>query len=282
MRNLLDLLSTPSTREDPVIQQLQDRISELEEENVNLHRLEETIRRTARLFNTVLAKSHEGIVLVTPDMVVLRLIHSAVGYQEHEISGQTVLSIIHPDDASCFRRAFSQLVTGQSKSAACEFRLRKNDGSWAWVSGEMTDMLDDPDVQAILVNARNITEQKEQMSAAEQLDALRACSEYAMFSKSPEGLILDWNPGAQQAFGYSAEEAVGENISVLVPLELLAEEISTREKIMFGEEVGPLRTIRIRRDARRVEIRLQLSPVWDRCGKVKAIAHVSHVVRVIE
>jgi SepF-like predicted cell division protein (DUF552 family) len=82
MRNLLEILSIPGTREDPVIQQLRERISELEEENLNLRQLDETIRRTERLINVVLAKSHEEIVLVTPDMVVLRLLHSAVGYQQ--------------------------------------------------------------------------------------------------------------------------------------------------------------------------------------------------------
>lgn len=139
---------------------LQDRIAELEEENANLRRLDDTIRKNARLFDHILQRCREGIVLLTPDLIILRLIHSSVGYQEMELSGQPVLSFIHTDDASHFRNSFSQLLNAQASSVSCEFRLKKRDGSWAWLETEMTDMLDDPDVQAILLNARDITEQK--------------------------------------------------------------------------------------------------------------------------
>jgi PAS domain-containing protein len=158
MRNLLAMLSSIDTPENREIRQLRDRVSELEEENLNLRKLDEILRKTLRLFDLVLAKSHEGIVLVTPDLVVLRLIHSAVGYQETEVSGQTVLSLIHPDDVAVFQKTFSELVNGQAKSAVCEFRIRQRDESYVQIAGEMTDLLDDPDVQAILLNVRAVAD----------------------------------------------------------------------------------------------------------------------------
>jgi PAS domain S-box-containing protein len=99
-----------------------------------------------------------------------------------------------------------------------------------------------------------------------------------MFTKGLDGVILDWNPGAQKIFGYSAEEAVGQNIALLVPPELLNEELSTRDRIARGDEVPAFRTLRVRKDGGSVEIQLRQSPVRDGCGVLKAIAHLSHVI----
>jgi PAS domain S-box-containing protein len=98
------------------------------------------------MFNAILRKIREGVGLLTPDLIVLRAFHSAVGYQEVELLGQSVLTMIHADDTSRFQESFSQLLSAQAKSTSCEVRVKKGDGSWAWVVFEMTDLLDDPDV----------------------------------------------------------------------------------------------------------------------------------------
>ncbi len=162
IRNLQAMLAfhDPPGRPQPPpeqeIDRLRDRVAELEEENINLRRLEDIIQKNARMFNAILRKSREGVGLLTPDLIVLRALHSALGYQEVELLGQSVLSMIHPDDSSGFQESFSHLLSAQAKCTSCEVRVKKEDGSWAWVSFEMTDMLDDPDVQAILVNTRTI------------------------------------------------------------------------------------------------------------------------------
>ncbi len=69
-------------------------------------------------------------MLVTPQMTFLRLIHSGLWNTDHEFAGRPVPSNIHPGD--------------------------KN-GDWYWMEVEMTDMLDDPDVRAIVLNNRNIS-----------------------------------------------------------------------------------------------------------------------------
>jgi PAS domain S-box-containing protein len=278
LHNLRAMLVPPEPPGQEEMDLLRDRIVELEAENANLHRLDDTIQRNARLFDAILQRSHEGILLLTPDLIVLRLIHSSVGYQQVELCGQPVLSLIHPDDAGCLQNSLSQILSAQAKSVACEFRLKKKDGSWAWVAAEMTDMLDDPDVQAILLNARNITEQKKLAAAAETLESFRAVSEYAMFSNSLDGIILDWNLGAEQAFGYSVEEIVGQNVAALIPSALLSEEIATRERIARGEEVIAFETTRNCKDGRSVEIHLKLAPVRESHGRVRAITHFSRVI----
>lgn len=278
IHQLRSILAPSPAAQASVVDQLRERVGELEEENANLRRLDDTIRKNVRLFERILHRCREGILLVTPDLIILRLIRSSVGYADVELLGQPILQFIHPDDAGCFQKAFSELLTAQSKTVCCEVRLKKNDGSWAWVEAEMTDLLDDPDVQAILLNGRNITERKERAAAAGMLESYYNCTEYAMFTKSLDGIVLDWNPGAQKALGYSAAEIIGQNIALLVPPELLDEEISTRQRIAGGEEVAAFQTLRIHKDGRRIEMKLQLGPVWDSRGAVQAITHLSHVI----
>jgi PAS domain S-box-containing protein len=164
IHNLRAMLALPDLPEGAEIDQLRNRVAALEEENASLRRLDETIRKNARLFAALLDKCQEGIGLISPDLIVLRLIHSSVGYSEMEVSGQPLIHFIHPDDVNGFQNSFSQVLSAHAKSISCEFRLKKKDGTWAWLAGQLTDMLDDPDVQAILLNVRNITEQKERVA----------------------------------------------------------------------------------------------------------------------
>jgi hypothetical protein len=63
-----------------MVRQLRERIDVLEGENANFHQLDETLARNTRMVQAVLRKSHEGFLLVTPQMTVLKTIHSVLGY----------------------------------------------------------------------------------------------------------------------------------------------------------------------------------------------------------
>jgi len=135
---------------------LLERISELEEENSNLRRLEETINANNHLFEALLCSIHEGILLLNPRLDILRLIHTMLGYSEKDVLGQSVLAYLHPDDAPRFEQTCASLLSGKAKTGVAETRALGPDGSWAWVEAQMTDLLDDPSVQAIVVNLRRI------------------------------------------------------------------------------------------------------------------------------
>jgi len=146
----------PAPSVNPALQELQARVWELEAENASLRQLDETLRRNARLFGTLLNRSHDGIVLVTPQMNLLKIVHSVLGNSDEALSGQPVLSFVHPDDADLMRETFLQLLNCQSKTATCKCRFQDKDGTWRWLEVEMTDLLDDPDVQAIVFNSRAV------------------------------------------------------------------------------------------------------------------------------
>ncbi len=142
--------------EDQVVTHLLERISELEDENDNLRKLEETIRRNSHLFDVLLGASHEAILLVNPELTILRLIHSALGYSENDLVGESALAFIHPDDAHRLEDCLVDLLRNHADARGIEIRGLGPDGKWIWLAGHVTDMLDDPDVQAIVLNFRRV------------------------------------------------------------------------------------------------------------------------------
>ena len=100
-------------------------------------------------------------------------------------------------------------------------------------------------------------------------------SEDAIVSKDLDGRILTWNAGAERIFGYTAEEAVGSPISLIIPLELHAEEESILERLRRGERIETFETTRIDKHGRRKAVSLSVSPVRDADGRVVAAAKVA-------
>jgi len=142
--------------EDQVVTHLRERISELEDENDNLRKLEETIRRNSYLFDVLLRASQEAILLVNPELTILRLIHSTLGYSENDLVGESVLAYIHPEDAHRLEVCLVDLLRNHAEARAIEIRGLGANGKWIRLAGHVTDMLDDPNVQAIVLNLRRI------------------------------------------------------------------------------------------------------------------------------
>ena len=100
------------------------------------------------------------------------------------------------------------------------------------------------------------------------LAAIVGSSDDAIISKTLEGIITSWNKGAQRIYGYSAEEAVGRPISMLVPPEHPDEVPEILQKIRRGEKVEHYETVRVTKDGRKLDISLSVSPIKDTEGNV--------------
>jgi PAS domain-containing protein len=147
--------------EQPTVTGLLERISELEDENANLRRLEEAIQRNTHLFEALLRASREGILLLSPALTVLRVIRSSVGHAEKDLLGQSLLTFLHPDDAGRFEQACAGVLSGSAKTCPVECRALGPGDQWIWLEFQMTDMLDDPNVHAIVLNVRRLSRASE-------------------------------------------------------------------------------------------------------------------------
>ena len=98
------------------------------------------------------------------------------------------------------------------------------------------------------------------------LAAIVEASEDAIVSKTLDGVIRSWNAGAERLFGYTAKEAMGQPITLIIPPERQDEEGMILERLRSGERVEHFETIRVAKDGRRLDISLTVSPHLRRGG----------------
>ena len=97
-------------------------------------------------------------------------------------------------------------------------------------------------------------------TAGEHFAAIVESSDDAILSKDTEGIITSWNPAAERMYGYSAEEAIGSHISILIPKHRAGEERQILDRILSGEHVDHYETERVRKDGREIKVSLSVSP----------------------
>jgi PAS domain S-box-containing protein len=102
-----------------------------------------------------------------------------------------------------------------------------------------------------------------------------ATSDDAIISESLDGRILTWNKGAQQIYGFAAEEAVGRQLYDIVPVTHQKEVKEMRTRVSGGERLRHFRTKRLTRDGRLLDISLTVSPLYDRAGRIIGISTIS-------
>src|SRR3954469_14202459 len=96
-----------------------------------------------------------------------------------------------------------------------------------------------------------------------RLAAIVESSDDAIVSKDLTGIITSWNRGAEQLFGYTATEAVGQSITMLLPPDRLAEEDHVLARIRGGERVEHFETVRRRKDGTPLDVSVTVSPIRD-------------------
>jgi PAS domain S-box-containing protein len=107
------------------------------------------------------------------------------------------------------------------------------------------------------------------------LAAIVDSSDDAIVSKSLDGIIMSWNKGAEHLFGYSPEEAIGQHISFIIPVDRRDEEVMILERLRRGERVEHFDTVRVRKDGTQIDISVTISPVKDAAGCVIGASKVA-------
>jgi PAS domain S-box-containing protein len=113
------------------------------------------------------------------------------------------------------------------------------------------------------------------LDASSQLAAIVGSSDDAIVSKNLDGIINSWNTGAEHLFGYTAAEAIGKHIFLIVPPDRREEEITILERLSRGIRVDHFETVRMRKDGTRLDISLTISPVKDAAGRVIGASKVA-------
>jgi diguanylate cyclase (GGDEF)-like protein/PAS domain S-box-containing protein len=122
---------------------------------------------------------------------------------------------------------------------------------------------------------QDVTERKRAERATNLLAAIVNSSEDAIISKGLDGIITSWNNAAEQMLGYTAEEAVGQHITLIIPADRRDEEVIILERLRRGVEVEHFETCRMRKDGTLLDISLTISPIRDAAGRVVGASKVA-------
>jgi PAS domain S-box-containing protein len=101
-----------------------------------------------------------------------------------------------------------------------------------------------------------------------RLASIVESSHDAILTKDRHGIITSWNPGAERIYGWTAEEAIGQPISILVPDDRAGEEWRILERVLAGERLDHYESDRLHRSGRLVRVSLSVAPLRDETGEI--------------
>ena len=132
-----------------------------------------------------------------------------------------------------------------------------------------------PDLGRVRVYCSEITGRRQAEEEQWRLAAIVNSSDDAIIGETLNGVITNWNSGAERVFGYSAAEVVGIPVLVLIPPERASEEAEFLARIARGERVEQFETVRVRKDGRHIPISVTISPIRDRSGVIVGASKVA-------
>jgi PAS domain S-box-containing protein len=130
------------------------------------------------------------------------------------------------------------------------------------------------DVYGVVLVFRDATSQREAQEALQKLAAIVQFSDDAMISKTIDGTITSWNAGAERLFGFTAGEAIGQPIDLIVPGDRREEEAGIMRRLTAGERVDHFDTVRRRKDGSRFDASLSISPIKNSYGEIVGASKV--------
>ncbi|HEY4710599.1 MAG TPA: PAS domain S-box protein [Candidatus Acidoferrales bacterium] len=239
----------------------------------------------------VLEGQYRGLLEVAPDAMVVvdqggQIVllnvqaEKRFGYHRDELIGQKVTNIIPEGFAE-------RLIADGERSAAdalaqqigtgIELTGRRKDGSEFPIE-IMLSPLDGVDGILVTAAIRDITERKRREYEMSRLVAVVESSHDAIIGLTPEGIVVSWNHGAEQIYGYPAAEAVGQSIVFTSPADRRLESLTLLQGVRRGETVETFETIRVKKDGTHVHMSLTFSPIENSDGEVVGVSSIARDV----
>jgi PAS domain S-box-containing protein len=239
-------------------------------------RNEEALQKQSEWLRIALSSIGDGVISTDADGKVTFLndvAEALTGWTQSDAVGRALPDVFHIINERTRQPvenpALRALVEGKVMGLANHTVLIARDGTERPVDDSAAPMRDrdGATVGAVLV-FRDITEQRRAQGVQARMAAIVDDSEDAIVSKTLDGIILSWNAGAQRLFGYTAAEAVGRPINLIIPPERQEEEFEVLARLRHGERVEHFETVRVSKEGRRIDISLTVSPVRDGEGRI--------------
>ncbi len=237
-------------------------------------RLVVELEQRARLMDLV----HDAIIVREPgESRISYWNHEAeeiYGFSAEESRGRVIDELLCTEFSEP-REAIDAELLSRGRWEGELWHVRK-DGRRILVSSRQALQRDDQGrpIAVIELNS-DITEQRQVEESRRRLAAMVQHSEDAILGNTAEGVITEWNRGAERLYGYTAAEAIGRSVGILMEPERAAEEQAILARVFRGEALEQFETTRIRKDGSRVQVSLTVSPVQDRGGVIVAASAIA-------
>lgn len=200
------------------------------------------------------------------------------GYRASEMLGESLDRLIPPR----FRGAHTSHVNRFGTTGVTSRRM----GALGTIFGLRADGTEFPIEASIsqveaagqklfTVILRDITERKRGEEAQHRLAAIVESSDDAIISETLDGIITTWNAGAENIFGYRADEVIGKSILFLFPPELIEENQEILAAIKRGERLSQVETVRLHKNGTRINVALTVSPIRNAAGTIIGASRIA-------
>ena len=233
--------------------------------------------KIANLYNrSLIEASLDPLVTIDPDGKI-----SDVNAATVRVTGHSREELIGTDFSKYFTdpekaRAGYEKVFRDGLVTDYELGIRHRDGHVTPVMYNATVYRDESgNVIGVFAAARDVTERKKAEEEQLRLAAIVEHSDDAIIGKSLDGIIQSWNAGAEKIYDYSATEAIGRHISMLVPFHQIDDMEYIVEKIRSGEPVLHYETVRSNKEGRDLQVSLCVSPIKDVKGNLIGVSTIA-------
>ena len=197
------------------------------------------------------------------------------GQTFEQLKGFGWLDALHPEDRQRNTKLWQRAVAERT-SVETEYRLRHVSGEWRWTTARAVPVLNPSgSVREWVGMNLDITDRKQAEVVRASLAAIVESSDDAIVSKDLNGVITSWNASAERLFGYTAQEVVGQPVTIFIPPERLGEETVILEHIRRKMPVKHYETIRRRKDGTLVDVSLTVSPIVDAQGRIRGASKIA-------
>ena len=203
------------------------------------------------------------------------------GWRSDEVLGRPVPTV--PDDLETEAAIIRKAALAGNTLGAIGTRRRRQDGTLVDVALSLAPLRDGTGAVIGTIGVlADVTDRAEDAGARQQADiaiarlaAIVDSSDDAIVSKTLGGVITSWNRAAERIFGWTAAEAVGQHITLIIPKERHAEEDHVLGRIVRGEMIDHFETIRVAKDGRLLNISLTVSPIRDARGRIVGASKIA-------
>lgn len=164
----------------------------------------------------------------------------------------------------------------KGKLSVQDMLIEKSDGKRTLVKTSVRYLHDEDGAHiGFIVNCEGVLVQNINQQKEAHLAAIVETSDDAIISKTLDGVITSWNAGAENIFGYSASEMIGQLIFKLIPGNLWNEESMIQEHLRRGSRIDHYETVRITKNGKLLNVSLTISPIKDATGNIVGASKIA-------